>query len=51
MVLNGTITLIEAHDLTDQVHQSVDAAFPKADIIIHQDPHTERQKKDRFVTV
>jgi ferrous-iron efflux pump FieF len=51
MVLNGEITLIEAHELSDQVHHSVDAAFPQADIIIHQDPHTEREKKDSFVTV
>lgn len=44
-VLNGTITLFEAHKLTDQLHHSVAAAFPEADIIIHQDPHTERAKK------
>tara|TARA_R110001592_G_scaffold175466_5_gene414687 strand:+ start:11178 stop:12077 length:900 start_codon:yes stop_codon:yes gene_type:complete len=51
MVLNGMITLTEAHKLSDQVHHSVDAAFPQADIIIHQDPHTEREKKDSFVTI
>lgn len=51
MVLNGTITLLEAHKLSDLVHHSVEAAYPEADIIIHQDPHTEREKKDRFVTV
>jgi ferrous-iron efflux pump FieF len=51
MVLNGTITLLEAHTLSDQVHHSVQTAFPEADIIIHQDPHTEREKKDRYVTV
>ena len=51
MVLNGTITLLDAHKLSDQVHHSVQVAFPEADIFIHQDPHTEREKKDRFVTV
>ena len=51
MVLNGTITLLEAHKLSDQVHHSVQVAFPEADIFIHQDPHTEREKKDKFVTV
>lgn len=51
MVLNGTITLLEAHKLSDQVHHAVQVAFPEADIFIHQDPHTEREKKDRFVTV
>tara|TARA_R110001592_G_scaffold24536_1_gene94406 strand:+ start:16151 stop:17050 length:900 start_codon:yes stop_codon:yes gene_type:complete len=51
MVLNGSITLLEAHKLSDQVHHSVEVSFPEADIIIHQDPHTEREKKDSFVTV
>jgi ferrous-iron efflux pump FieF len=51
MVLNGEISLIEAHKLSDQVHDSVNAAFPQAEIFIHQDPHTEREKKDSFVTV
>lgn len=51
MVLNGTITLLEAHKLSDQVHHAVQVAFPEADIFIHQDPHTEREKKDRFVMV
>lgn len=46
MVLNGTISLTEAHDLSDLVHHSVEAAFPEADIFIHQDPHTEREKKN-----
>lgn len=44
MVLNGTLSLSEAHRLSDQVHQSVKEAFPQADIFIHQDPHTEREK-------
>lgn len=48
MVLNGTISLTEAHDLSDQVHHAVAEVFPEADIFIHQDPHTEREKVDRF---
>ena len=48
MVLNGTISLFEAHKLSDQVHHSVAAEFPGADIIIHQDPHTERAKTIKF---
>ncbi len=48
MVLNGTINLLEAHKLSDQVHHSVAAEFPRADIIIHQDPHTERAKTIKF---
>tara|TARA_R110002072_G_scaffold184083_1_gene340371 strand:- start:4752 stop:5651 length:900 start_codon:yes stop_codon:yes gene_type:complete len=51
MVLNGMITLLEAHKLSDQVHRSVEEAFPEADIIIHQDPHTEREKEGAFVTL
>jgi len=42
LVMNGNITLLEAHHLTDTVHASIKASFPQADILIHQDPHTER---------
>ena len=50
MVLNGTITLMEAHKLSDKVHHSVQQAYPEADVFIHQDPHTEREKEGAFTT-
>lgn len=36
--LDGAITLAEAHRISDAVEASVIAAFPGAEVIIHQDP-------------
>jgi len=38
IVLDQSLTLIEAHRISDNVEVSVLAAFPGADVIIHQDP-------------
>lgn len=37
--LDGDITLREAHRISDAVEADVMAAFPGAEVIIHQDPH------------
>ncbi len=42
VVLDGNISLFKAHDLSDQVHHSIEEAFPDTDIFIHQDPHSQR---------
>jgi len=36
--LNGQLTLAEAHALTDALEADLRAAFPRADIMIHQEP-------------
>ena len=36
--MSGDITLSEAHDISHEVEHSIREAFPKADIILHQDP-------------
>jgi ferrous-iron efflux pump FieF len=36
--LNGSLTLNEAHDITDEIEVSLKEAFPKAEILIHQEP-------------
>lgn len=36
--LEGNISLKEAHRISDEVEASLQAAFPNADILIHQDP-------------
>jgi len=41
LVMDGHISLIEAHQLSDKVETVLRQSFPSADIIIHQDPHTE----------
>lgn len=51
IVLNGEISLFKAHDFSDQVKVSVEKAFPGADILIHQDPHTKREFTDQDAMV
>jgi ferrous-iron efflux pump FieF len=38
VVLDNHLSLLEAHRITDDVEKAVEASFPGADIIIHQDP-------------
>jgi ferrous-iron efflux pump FieF len=38
MVLDHSLSLLDAHRISDDVEKAVEAAFPGADIIIHQDP-------------
>lgn len=37
--LDGTLSLLEAHQLTEKVEQKIKFAYPKAQIIIHEDPY------------
>ncbi|MFT5133334.1 MAG: ferrous-iron efflux pump FieF [Gammaproteobacteria bacterium] len=36
--MDGEISLNEAHKIADEVEEKLQAAFPNADVIIHQDP-------------
>jgi ferrous-iron efflux pump FieF len=36
--LDGDLNLEQAHDITDQVEARIRAAFPEADILVHQEP-------------
>jgi ferrous-iron efflux pump FieF len=36
--LDGELTLEQAHDISDTVEEEIRAAFPNAEVIIHQDP-------------
>ena len=38
LVIDPDVTLIRAHDISDAVEAEIRAAFPNADVIIHQDP-------------
>jgi len=38
LVLDGALTLAQAHRISADVHKDIETAFPGADIIIHQDP-------------
>jgi ferrous-iron efflux pump FieF len=51
VVLNGEISLVKAHELSDAVKASVVEVFPGADVLIHQDPHTKREFTDQSTLV
>jgi ferrous-iron efflux pump FieF len=38
IVLDKSLTLLEAHRISDEVEAAVQADFPAADVMIHQDP-------------
>ena len=38
MELDGELTLLRAHEIADEVEAAICAAFPGAEVIIHQDP-------------
>ena len=38
LVLDRTLSLLDAHRIADDVEKGIEAAFPGADIIIHEDP-------------
>jgi ferrous-iron efflux pump FieF len=38
MELDGDLTLLRAHEIADEVEAAICAAFPGAEVIIHQDP-------------
>lgn len=45
LVMNGGLTLHEAHELSDRVEAALKVHFGNADVLIHQDPHTELVNK------
>lgn len=36
--IDGTLSLREAHDIGERLHQSITTHYPEADVIIHHDP-------------
>lgn len=46
--LDGAMTLRRAHEISDEVERDVLAAFPDAEIIIHQDPEGVEEPRARF---
>lgn len=42
LVMDGALSLSEAHRISDEVERSVRDLFDEVDILIHQDPHTEK---------
>ncbi len=48
LVMDGRMSLQEAHVLSERVDKDLRDAFEDVDILIHQDPHTEVEDKTLF---
>ncbi|HEB79007.1 MAG TPA: cation diffusion facilitator family transporter [Rhodospirillales bacterium] len=46
--LNGSISLNEAHEIAEAVMYKLEAAFPNAEVIIHEDPEGVMEKRAVF---
>ncbi len=46
--LPGEMRLRDAHDIADEVMKRIEAAFPDAEVLIHEDPHGVSEKRDVF---
>jgi ferrous-iron efflux pump FieF len=49
--LDPTISLIQSHEISDEVEATVAKAFPHAEILIHQDPHGVEEQRVEFPKV
>jgi ferrous-iron efflux pump FieF len=46
--LNGELRLWDAHTIAEGVMKQIEEAFPNAEVLIHEDPHGVREKRDTF---
>ncbi|HXC91200.1 MAG TPA: cation diffusion facilitator family transporter [Stellaceae bacterium] len=46
--MDGEMSLIRAHEISDEVEAKLRAAYPSAEIIIHQDPEGIEEPRSRF---
>lgn len=46
--LDPNLSLMEAHEISDEVELAVQAGFPQAEVIIHADPFGVDEKRDVF---
>ena len=42
------MSLLEAHEIADEVEARLQNAFPDAEVIIHQDPHGIAEARAKF---
>jgi ferrous-iron efflux pump FieF len=41
--MDRNLSLVEAHEISDQVMYNIQAAFPNSEVLIHQEPVEKRQ--------
>ena len=44
--MDRNLTLVEAHEISDEVMYNVEAAFPNTEVLIHQDPEGVAERRD-----
>ncbi len=44
--MDRTLSLLEAHEISDRVMYNVEAAFPHSEVLIHQDPEGVEERRD-----
>ena len=46
--MDGALNLLQAHEISDEVEARLRAAYPGAEIIIHQDPEGIEEPRANF---
>ncbi|HMD62958.1 MAG TPA: cation diffusion facilitator family transporter [Stellaceae bacterium] len=46
--MDGALSLIQAHEISDEVEANLRAAYPNAEVIIHQDPEGVEEPRSSF---
>jgi ferrous-iron efflux pump FieF len=46
--MDGALTLIRAHEISDEVEAELRTAYPNAEVIIHQDPEGVEEPRSGF---
>jgi ferrous-iron efflux pump FieF len=46
--MNGSLSLVRAHEISDEVEARLRAAYPHAEVIIHQDPEGIEEPRSNF---
>jgi ferrous-iron efflux pump FieF len=46
--MDGLLSLLRAHQISDEVEAKLRAAYPNAEVIIHQDPEGIEEPRSNF---
>jgi ferrous-iron efflux pump FieF len=46
--MDGNMTLLEAHEIADDVMDEIEEAFPDAEVLIHEDPFGIKERRAKF---
>ncbi len=46
--MSGDITLFKAHDVAESVMRDIEAVYPNAEVLIHEDPHGTQERRAEF---